>query len=84
MNKDTKTLKLLRSIKNGVWMLVALLLLQNGLGLMGLKSTQAAEAMMLLSFWGGLILFTFVFVGVLWDWSATQESGDSKSGEDPS
>lgn len=48
-------------------MIAAILLLHLGLGLEGLRSAPVTDIIMVVSFWGGLILFAFVTVGMVVD-----------------
>jgi uncharacterized Tic20 family protein len=74
--------KLLQSIKNGIWMIAAMLLIHLGLGLVGLRAAPIAEIIMILSFWGGLILFAFVFASVIVDIFRKPRSRNTQAEQD--
>jgi hypothetical protein len=49
--------KLLRSIKNALWIIAAILLMGLGFHMADFRRTPFAEIIMLLGFWGGFFLF---------------------------
>jgi uncharacterized membrane protein len=65
MNDTQKTRNLLRSIKNALWLIAAILLMQLGFNLDDFKSTPMAEIIMLLGFWGGFLLMFCILIGLL-------------------
>jgi uncharacterized Tic20 family protein len=65
MEDDSETKKILRSIKNALWIIVGILLMQLGFHLADFRSTPFAELIMLLGFWGGFFVILCLLVGSL-------------------
>jgi hypothetical protein len=62
MKEGDETRKDLRSIKNALWMIVAILLMQLGFPLTGFRSTPIAEVVMMLGFLSGFVLMIWMLV----------------------
>ena len=65
MKNDKDTPELLRSIRNALWMIVAILLIQLGFHLVDLRRSPFAEIIMLFSFWGGFGLLFCMLISAL-------------------
>jgi uncharacterized membrane protein len=65
MEENHETKKLLRSIRNALWLIAAVLLMGLGFHLPDFGKTPIAEILMLLSFWGGFFLFVVTLIGML-------------------
>ena len=82
MRDNHRIEKILQSIKNGIWMVAAILLIHLGLGLSGLMREPIAEIIMIISFWGGLVLLAFVFTSVLVDIFRKPRSRNTQAEQD--
>jgi F0F1-type ATP synthase assembly protein I len=65
MQDDHEIKKLLRSIKNALWIIAAILLMGLGFILPDFRRTPFAEIIMLLGFWGGFFLFVCTLTGLI-------------------
>ena len=57
--------KLLRSIRNALWMILAILLIQLSFYLDDFSQTNFAKACMLFAFWSGMIIFFCTLIRVI-------------------
>ncbi|MBK1884242.1 hypothetical protein JIN85_17615 [Luteolibacter pohnpeiensis] len=78
MTYDSDTRNLLRSIKQALWMIVAILLMQVGFDLEGLSRTPFGEIILLLSFWSGFLLLLCKLIGAMVRLLAPTESKETQ------
>ena len=67
MRDDHNNAKLLRSIRNALWLIASILLIQMGFHLEDFRRTDFAELVMLLGLWGGFFLFVITITRCLTD-----------------
>jgi len=57
--------RILASIRNALWLIASILLIQTGFHLDGFRKTPFAEIIMLLGFWIGFFLFVITVIRII-------------------